>query len=370
MVIPFNKSFADHHDLIQLNCWDNKKNGDANPKYISKYSHKKYWFTCDKCSHCFNIQISKVTIGHWCHYCSNQLLCSDECSVCFKKSFASYHDKIKLSCWLDESVNPRSVFLGCNKKYPFKCNICNHIFAIKINHIYSDDAWCPYCSDPPKKLCVDDKCELCRNKSFAGYNDINKVACWNNQRNNCTPRDVFKYSHKKYWFTCNICLADFSISLAHINNDGWCSYCHKKTEYMLIQFCNSKFGIENVVTQYRQHWCTNNKIMLPFDVCIFKKIIIELDGRQHFVQVSNWNTPESIHHTDIYKMACANINGFSVIRILQEDVYHNKYNWTEILMNAINLIVNSTNNMIYNIYLCNNNEYDSWDKELSNITQI
>ena len=53
------------------------------------------------------------------------------------------------------------------------------------------------------------------------------------------------------------------------------------------------------------------------------KIIIELDGPQHFIQIMNWKSPKETCKGDIYKMKCANDNGFSVIR-LSKGVKENK----------------------------------------------
>ena len=58
-----------------------------------------------------------------------------------------------------------------------------------------------------------------------------------------------------------------------------------------------------------------------------KNIIIEIDGIGHFVQVAKWKTPQHNRKRDLYKMKCANENGFSVIRILQEDVFYDTYDW-------------------------------------------
>lgn len=82
-------------------------------------------------------------------------------------------------------------------------------------------------------------------------------------------------------------------------------------------------------------------------------IIIELDGIQHFEQVSNWQTPEKTQEIDKYKMERANNNGFSVIRLLQEDVFYDSYNWLDELKNNIELIIKD--NKIQNIYMCKYN---------------
>jgi len=52
------------------------------------------------------------------------------------------------------------------------------------------------------------------------------------------------------------------------------------------------------------------------------------------------------------KMKCANENGYSMIRILQNDILKNKYEW---LAEIIELI--SAGNKVQNIYMCKNDEY-------------
>jgi very-short-patch-repair endonuclease len=77
-------------------------------------------------------------------------------------------------------------------------------------------------------------------------------------------------------------------------------------------------------------WCKNplTSRHLPFDFVLRdKKIIIELDGPQHFFQVSNWISPDEQFERDRYKERCANENGYFVIRLLQEDVWSDRYDW-------------------------------------------
>ena len=85
---------------------------------------------------------------------------------------------------------------------------------------------------------------------------------------------------------------------------------------------------------------------------------MELDGKQHFEQIGNWKSPEETRQNDIYKMKCANENGFSVIRILQKDVYYNKYHWLSELCEIIETITNEKR--VQNIYMCKNDEYKDY----------
>lgn len=75
---------------------------------------------------------------------------------------------------------------------------------------------------------------------------------------------------------------------------------------------------------------------MPFDFCIKDyKLIIELDGEQHFKQVSNCQSPAETQKNDKYKMKCANDHGYSVIRIYQLDVWNDKNDWKSNLIDAI-----------------------------------
>jgi SAM-dependent methyltransferase len=89
------------------------------------------------------------------------------------------------------------------------------------------------------------------------------------------------------------------------------------------------------------------------------KIIIELDGAQHFKQVRNWGSPEKQQENDKYKMKMALQNGYSVIRLLQNDVYRKKYDYKTKLIETINTIKNLAPQIVY---ICKNNEYDVFTK--------
>ena len=111
----------------------------------------------------------------------------------------------------------------------------------------------------------------------------------------------------------------------------------------------------SIISQFKQEWC-KNKLQLPFDFCIPEyKIIIELDGPHHFKQISNWRCPEEQHKVDIFKEKSANEHGYSTIRLIQEDVFYNKYNWLTKLQMHINEI--KEQEIICNIYMCKNDEY-------------
>ena len=92
------------------------------------------------------------------------------------------------------------------------------------------------------------------------------------------------------------------------------------------------------------------------------KIIIELNGPPHFVQVSNWQNPETTREIDLYKMTQAKKNGYSVIRLLQNDVLNDKIQWHAKLKQHIN-----EQDTPCVIYICENNEYDNFEQNNTHI---
>jgi very-short-patch-repair endonuclease len=174
----------------------------------------------------------------------------------------------------------------------------------------------------------------------------------------CNPRNTFKKSNKKFWFTCSECSSNFNIILSCVSGNGsWCPKCKKKTENKLHSALDGMYSL--VVYQYKQDWCMNKK-HLPFDFCIpEKKVIIELDGPQHFTQVSNWKSPERCLENDIFKQRCANENGYSVVRIIQDDVWFDRYDWFTKLQEALKNIGDCEN-----VFLCQNHEYDTLQSAL------
>lgn len=102
-------------------------------------------------------------------------------------------------------------------------------------------------------------------------------------------------------------------------------FINYKTEAKLYKFLKRHYP--SVLRQFKIETCRNiNK--LPFDFFIPEhETIIELDGRQHFKETSNWGLPDI--KRDIYKMEKAAEFGYKVIRIFQEDVYNNDDKWLD-----------------------------------------
>ena len=333
--IPYEKSFASHE---KADCWSDKN--ILKPHEVALTTKTKYYFDCE-CGHesftAPNDMVGRIT---GCGYCcpAPRLLCSDnadgKCKTCYNKSFAS-HPRGKNWSREDNMCEPWEVFMSADKQYTFKCSDCLHKFTKKLSDISNrdiPDRFCPYCSNPPRQLC-DDDCDHCYNNSFASHP---KAHLWSDD-NEKTARNTFKNSNKKIKFDCSECGNEYINALNDVARGRWCTCTRNKTEAKLFKYLTANYDQE-IKDQEPFDWCINpeNNRKLPFDFLIEEfKLVIELDGAQHFVQVSNWEDPISRQKTDIYKTKCANKKGYSVIRLLQEDVWNDKNNWQENLLNSI-----------------------------------
>ena len=322
----YEKSFASHE---RNKNWSEKN--ELTPRQIFKGSNSKYWFKCE-CQHEFEIRPNDITTrNRFCPYCGHIKLCdNNNCQTCYEKSFASSE---KRKNWSEKNkLTPRQVFKSSTFKHWFKCE-CTHEFEITLNNITNCNKFCPYCAH--QLLCDNNNCQSCYEKSFASSE---RSPNWNERKNKLTPRQVFKSSGSKYWFICK-CRHEFEMGLNSITNgNSWCPKCVNKTEQFLHNCLLEYFQPSEIRIHTNFEWCKNDKTdkFLPFDFVIdHLKIIIELDGEQHFSQVSNWKSPEENLKRDKYKMDCANKNGYSIIRLLQEDVYKNDSNWQDQLIELL-----------------------------------
>ena len=328
--------------------WSNRN--PIKPCDAALNSHKKFWFDCE-CGHDFEIALNCLNKGNWCSYCANKKLCHEHinCNMCFEKSFASIEKSKNLSN--KNNCSAYELLKNSHKTYLFNCETCGHEYEQKLSH-FTRGNYCQYCSH--MKLCEEENnCKMCYNNSFAS---IEKSKYWSN-KNKVKPTQVFKSTASKYWFDCNKCNNEFETKLSSITSGSWCPKCRYKTEDKLFIILSKIYP--SIKTQFKVDWCKNIKHLLFDFVIEERKIIVELDGEQHWIQVAKWKTPEHNRKMDLYKMKCANDNGFSIIRIIQEDVYKNKYDWLNEIISNIEKITNEKT--IQNIYMCKNNEYKDFD---------
>jgi very-short-patch-repair endonuclease len=197
------------------------------------------------------------------------------------------------------------------------------------------------CSITAKKLC-DQECDICFNKSFASHPKVN---CWSS-KNTKKPREIFKGSEQRAIFNCDECKHENESHLYNVLTGYWCPYCKNKSEAKMLEFLSSQYP--NCKKQLRFDWCrfskTNN--IMPFDFGV-DKVLIELDGEQHFIQISNWDAPENVQARDKEKIQKCMEQGYSIIHISQLDVWYDKYDWKNIIKEEITILQNQPPTCIF-----------------------
>jgi len=231
----------------------------------------------------------------------------------------------------------------------------------KVNYVNADTKVTIICKDHGEFQQIPDfhinrkcNCPKCMNNIVSNSNEFieksNKIHknkydySQVNYINSTTPVIIICKQHGEFNQTPDI----------HINQKCGCPQCINKTEFIFYSKMIQLYP--TIKRQLKVKWC-KNKQFLPFDFCIEEyKIIIEVDGDQHFKQISNWTSPEIQIEKDKYKISCANANGYSIIRILQKDIIKNKYDWLEEIKNNIEKIIHE--GIVQNIFMCKNNEYN------------
>lgn len=345
----FNKSFASHE---KSEFWITEKNIKT-PRDVAKISAKKYWFRCPDCGHEFETKVGGVTnYDYWCHYCSGSRLCSDDqCVRCHNLSMASHETSVYWSS--KNKLPPRQVFKKSSTKCFFDCP-CGHLIYMTPLSI-SRGSWCAYCCNVSSTLCDDINCQRCFERSFSSHP---KVEFWS-EDNEMNPRDVFKGSTQKAFFNCDKNPKHkFRMALSAVNSGQWCPLCKKKMEGKLWEMLSEYY---TVLRQVKFDWCRGEKgYMLPFDFQIEgTKILIELDGDQHFKQVHNWQSYEYTQSIDKYKMFKAYEKDFCIIRITWDTVYYDRWDWFSYLCKQIDDMI-ITGGGCLGAYICDKREYGTY----------
>jgi very-short-patch-repair endonuclease len=174
------------------------------------------------------------------------------------------------------------------------------------------------------------RCSRCGGNEKSSYEYVKKYF----QEQECELLEVeYINSHTPMKYKC-ICGNISKINFSHFKNcNQRCSKCKHKTEKIVYEFLEKNYT--NIIQQAKFEWC-KNKLYLPFDFLLDnEKILLEIDGRQHFIQVSNWTSPEYSQKRDIFKMKLALKNGYSIIRISQVDIFNNTIEWESLLKQHI-----------------------------------
>jgi very-short-patch-repair endonuclease len=280
-------------------------------KYINKHTKMKYKCKCKNISY---ITFSNFSNSHRC------MKCSGKEKYTYDYVFQYFKDN---NCQLLETK-----YIGCTSKLNYICENNHNTFTTFTKFLVG-------------YRCI--KCSGSEKHSFEyvyQYFKNNNLELLETEYKNCMYKLNYlcKNSHSS------------SISLNSLQKGVGCGKCKNKTEQMILEYLENNY--QNIIFQPVFDWCTK-KNKLPFDFLLNDfKIILEIDGRQHFSQVSNWKSPDYNLKNDIYKSNLAINNGYKIIRIFQEDVFNNKFDWKKLLKYSIKILNNTDEYIIY-LSTCN-----------------
>lgn len=307
-------------------------------EYIN--SHTDVIIYCKKHKIYFNQTPSMHISGSRCKICGDEI--GSEKRKYTKEEFLTMAKEKHINNLDDYSLID---YVNINTRINIKCNIHGLYLQLPSDHLGGHR--CSHCGKDKLsqqfRLSLDEFIKR-SNKKHNNLYDYSKVE--------------YKNTDEKVKIICNKHGIFIQTPHNHLNGVK-CPTCKNKTESKLFE--KLKIIYPSLIHQFAKKWCKNKNTnrCLPYDFVIIKnKLIIELDGLQHFKQISNWQSPEEAYKNDLYKMKCAYNNGYSIIRLLQEDVYSDKYDWLSELKDSIEKI--KKDKKVQNIYMCKNNEYESF----------
>lgn len=313
--------------LAQPDAFKWSKLNTTKPREVFRSAVQSYWFTCDICNHDY---MKSLNSPSGCPFCSHHKLCDKDCDFCLMKSFASHY---RSNRWSSENKKTaRQVHLKSSKVYIFDCDNCSHQF-LSTPAVISNGSWCPYCSYSCKKLC-NSECNDCYIRSFESH-PLSKY--WS-VHNKCKPRDVVKHSQFEYLHMCQYCGNEYRRKLASLRESSGCHDCLNKSETRLFKILYQSF--EETQREAKFEWCKSTEYnrYYYFDFLIEScKILIELDGMQHFEKTFPNDHVDVRRYRDTVKMVAALAHGYTIIRVNQDEFYEGKLNIEETVIKNIKL---------------------------------
>ncbi len=400
-----NGTYCDYHKSVAylkpelLEEWDYEFNDilGLDPTKLSLNSNEKINWICkkgckykndivtndeiniDKCKHRWKTELShRISQNTQCPYC---LISPQSC--CYHQSISYLMPQMakEFHPSLNGNTKPYELTPSSNKKVYWKCAIgcihkdkkederCEHIWSCSVNSRTRNKnlnkiTGCPFCVKSPQQICM---------HQSLGHLYPEYIEEWDNEKNiKETIFDISIGTPCKVWWKCknkheNGENHTFELSpYERITCNMDCPYCRNKTINVLYDFLIQHFNVNlEKKFEWSRNYLTNR--YLPFDIYIDElKLLIELDGDHHFKDIKTWNSSsDKRRYTDLYKMKLANDNKYSILRIVQIDIYYNSYDWKNELLNVIKSF---NNDNIENKYICKRNEYNIYQEEFETFT--
>jgi len=277
-------------------------------------SSKKANFKCNVCNHKWTTEPNGViTKGYGCKPCADK-----------QRGLNKTTPEVEVHRKIMDKFGSDVVMIGeyttANKPTKFKCNVCNHEWNIKPDHVMNRGSGCRKCYG--NSLIIPEK--IAHERIRLKHNDTIKMV---GQYVNASHSTKFK---------CNVCDHVWKQKPSKVMNGTGCLPCDKtaknKNQNSLKQyFTDYLLGIELLSNHYPDFLKTKtNKKGLELDLYWPElQIALELDGAQHYKPIEHWGGQENFKKTqanDKLKNKLCKKEGIHLIRV---DGRKFKYNLKE-----------------------------------------
>ena len=165
------------------------------------------------------------------------------------------------------------------------------------------------CDRAQKRPCADETCAFCEEHSLASC--PRALARW--AEPSATPRQVWRTSWKKIRLRCDGCGREYAQPATRIEKHD-CALCANKSERVLYDML--KATGRTVDYQPTFGWAGK----MRYDFLVDGRILVELDGPQHFRPIQSWKSGFDVCQSDLEKESRALEHGHPVVRVLQADL--------------------------------------------------
>lgn len=194
-----------------------------------------------------------------------------------------------------------SEYSGNKKRVIVKCTICGNKMNKIANNLMTNPSCC-VCNKESRKLSHDELIErMSKYRVDISEYDIDTTTYKNN-------RSKLKFTHKK----CNTVFYTSTHSFISHNKCS-CPYCRNSYYEKVIE----KFFLDNCMNYQKEKKFEDCRyeLPLPFDFMVDDKILIEYDGRQHYLPIYGKKHFEETLRNDEIKNNFCKVNNIPLIRI-------------------------------------------------------
>lgn len=294
-----------HPELLQE--WDWERNS-IDPSTIRPMSNKKVWWRCpntnctERCPHVYAATVcQRVGAGSNCPFCA-----PNPTQICEHNSLAGKRLDV-MKYWHKEKnhqYDPKALTSNSSAQVWWKCPStckfgCVHEWKAKVNSV-SGGSGCPYCCKPPQRVCPHTSLAYLRKDIMEEWDS----------RNELDPTTVAVGSHSEARWICKTCTHEWQAVINNRTSAGnGCPKCRQcKMEH------NMGIVLDSLTETLHPLWKTTRVLQnqrwvirgLEVDKFVEleihpskqkQRIVIEMDGRQHFQSVEYFGGDEAFKKT-------------------------------------------------------------------------